>query len=68
MMKSHQKTNMLYAMQGSTITGATNVASRSLSKDDITNLWHMRLGHMCENGLAKLSRRGLLDGKKTSKL
>ena len=26
----------------------------------------MRLGHMSENGMAELSGRGLLDGKKTS--
>ena len=44
------------------------VASRSLSKDDITKLWHMRLGHMSENGMAELSGKGLLDGQKTSKL
>ena len=29
-------------------------------------LWHMRLGHMSENGMVELSRRGLLDGQKTS--
>ena len=28
----------------------------------------MRLGHMSENGMEELSRRGLLDGQKTSKL
>ena len=28
----------------------------------------MHSGHMSENGMAKLSRRGLLDGQKTSKL
>ena len=28
----------------------------------------MRLDHMSENGMAELSRRGLLDGQKTSKL
>ena len=30
--------------------------------------WHMHLGHMSENGMVELSRRGLLDGHKTSKL
>ncbi|KAG8482465.1 hypothetical protein CXB51_024471 [Gossypium anomalum] len=34
---------------GSTITGDTAVASSSLSDDDITKLWHMRLGDMSEN-------------------
>ena len=57
---------MLYVMQGSIVTGDVVVASRSLSKDDIMKLWHMRLGHMSENDMAELSRRGLLDGQKTS--
>ena len=68
MMKGHQKTTMLYVLQGSTITRYVVVASRSLSKEDIKKLWHMHLGHINENGMAKLSRRGLLDGQKTSKL
>ena len=68
MIKGHQKAAMLYVMQGSTIIGDVVVASRSLSKDDIMKLWHMRLGHMSKNGMAELSRRGLLDGQKTSKL
>ena len=67
-MKGHQKTAMLYVLQGATVTGDVVVASRSLSDDDITKPWHMRLGHMSENGMAELSRRGLLDGQKTSKL
>ena len=61
MIKSHQKTVMLYVMQGSTIIGVAIVASCSLSKDDITRLWHMRLRHMSENGMAELCRRGFLD-------
>ncbi|KAG8499322.1 hypothetical protein CXB51_005880 [Gossypium anomalum] len=36
--------------EGSTITSDAVVASSSLSDDDITKLWHMRLGHM-NNGL-----------------
>ncbi|KAG8473406.1 hypothetical protein CXB51_035701 [Gossypium anomalum] len=47
----------------STITDDAVVASSSLSDDDITELWHMRLGHMCENDMTELSKRGLLDGK-----
>ncbi|KAG8489505.1 hypothetical protein CXB51_017512 [Gossypium anomalum] len=38
------------------------IASSSLSNNDITKLWHMHLGHMSENGMAELSKRGLLDG------
>ena len=37
-MKGHQKTAMLYALQGSTVTRDDVVASRSLSEDDITKL------------------------------
>ena len=48
-------------MQGSIVTGDVVVASRSLSNDYITKLWHMPLGHMSENGIAELSIRGLLD-------
>ncbi|KAG8496862.1 hypothetical protein CXB51_008020 [Gossypium anomalum] len=53
---------------GSTITGNAAVASSSLSDDDITKLWHMRLGHMSENGMAELSKRGLSDGQGICKL
>ena len=67
-MKGHQKTVMLYVLQVATIIGDVAVTSRSLSEDDIMKLWHMRLRHMSDNSMANLSRRGLLDGKKTSKL
>ncbi|KAG8474672.1 hypothetical protein CXB51_031137 [Gossypium anomalum] len=39
--------------EGSTTTGDTVVASSSLSDDDTTKLWHMRLRHMSENGMKK---------------
>ena len=51
-MKGHQKTTMLYVLQGSTVTGDAIVASCSLSEDDITKLWHMRLGHMSKTNMA----------------
>ncbi|KAG8493126.1 hypothetical protein CXB51_010660 [Gossypium anomalum] len=54
--------------EGSTVTGDAAVASSSLLDDDITKLWHMRLGHMSENGMKKLSKRGLLDGQGIYKL
>ncbi|KAG8492453.1 hypothetical protein CXB51_009584 [Gossypium anomalum] len=49
-------------LKGSTVTGDAVVASSSLSDDDSTKLWHMRLGHMSDNGVVELSKRGLLDG------
>ncbi|KAG8478742.1 hypothetical protein CXB51_028655 [Gossypium anomalum] len=53
---------------GSTITGDATITFSSLSDDDITKLWHMRLGHMSENGMAELKKRGLLDGQGICKL
>ncbi|KAG8472574.1 hypothetical protein CXB51_034372 [Gossypium anomalum] len=67
-MKGQRKTAKLYVLQGSTVTGDAAVASSSLSDDDITKLWHMRLGHMRENGIVELSKRGLLDGQGICKL
>ncbi|KAG8473502.1 hypothetical protein CXB51_035665 [Gossypium anomalum] len=67
-MKGQIKIAKLYVLQGSTVTGDAAVASSSLSDDDITKLWHMRLGHMSENGMTELSKRGLLDGQGICKL
>ncbi|KAG8477517.1 hypothetical protein CXB51_031022 [Gossypium anomalum] len=62
-MKGQRKTDKLYVLQGSTVTGDAAIASSSLSDDDITKLWHMRLGHMSENDMVELSKRRLLDGR-----
>ncbi|KAG8471889.1 hypothetical protein CXB51_036391 [Gossypium anomalum] len=67
-MKGQRKTAKLYVLQGSTIIGDTTVASFSLSDNDITKLWHMRLGHISENNMTKLSKRGLLNGQGICKL
>ncbi|KAG8478499.1 hypothetical protein CXB51_028393 [Gossypium anomalum] len=67
-MKGQRKIAKLYVLQVSTVTGDATVASSSLSDDDITKLWHMRLGHMSENGMTELSKRGLLDGQGICKL
>ncbi|KAG8503248.1 hypothetical protein CXB51_001184 [Gossypium anomalum] len=67
-MEGQRKTAKLYVLQGSTVTGDATVASFSLSDDDITKLWHMHLGHMNENGMVELSKRGLLDGQGICKL
>ena len=66
-MKGDLKYANLYRLRGTTITGDA-VISNSLSNSNATNLWHMRLGHMSELGLAVLSKRGLLDGHSISKL
>ena len=67
-MKGQRKSANLYVLQGSTVTGDAAVSTPSLSDDDVTKLWHMRLGHMSEKGMAELSKRGLLDGQSISKL
>ncbi|KAG8486119.1 hypothetical protein CXB51_019467 [Gossypium anomalum] len=67
-MKGQRKTAKLYVLQGSTVTGDVAVASSSLSDDDITKIWHMRLGHMSENDMVELSKRGFLDGQGICKL
>ncbi|XP_052483019.1 uncharacterized mitochondrial protein AtMg00300-like [Gossypium raimondii] len=67
-MKVQRNTTKLYVLQGSTVTGDATVASSSLSDDDVTRLWHMRLGHVSENGMEELNKRGLLDGQCISKL
>ncbi|KAG8489499.1 hypothetical protein CXB51_017516 [Gossypium anomalum] len=55
-----------YTVKGSTVTGDVAVASSSLLDDDITKLWHMRLGHMSENEMVELRERELLDGERWS--
>ncbi|KAG8500597.1 hypothetical protein CXB51_004498 [Gossypium anomalum] len=66
--KEKKKTAKLYVLQGSTVIGNVVVTSSSLSDDDITKLWHMHLGHMSENDMSELSKRGLLDDGKTNKI
>ncbi|KAG8501778.1 hypothetical protein CXB51_004763 [Gossypium anomalum] len=63
-----RKIAKLYVLQGSTVTGDAAIASSSLSDDDITKLWHMRLGHISENDMTELSKRGLLDRQRICKL
>ncbi|KAK5795348.1 hypothetical protein PVK06_036610 [Gossypium arboreum] len=62
-MKEQRKTAKLYILQGSTVTGDAAVSSSSMSDDDIRKLWHMGLGHMSENGMVELSKRGFINGQ-----
>ncbi|KAG8488527.1 hypothetical protein CXB51_016411 [Gossypium anomalum] len=57
-----------YTAESGVLKISKAIASSSFSDDDITKLWHMRLGHMSENGMAKLSKRGLLNGQGICKL
>jgi transposase InsO family protein len=55
----------LYVLRGSTLSGIA--AAVIPDEPGKTNLWHMRLGHMSEHGMAELHRRDLLDGCNLSK-
>ncbi|KAG8474366.1 hypothetical protein CXB51_034141 [Gossypium anomalum] len=67
-MKGQRKTAKLYVLQGSTVIGDVVVAFSSLSNNDVTKLWHMRLGHMSENNMIELCKIRHLDGQGISKL
>ncbi|KAL1208699.1 Retrovirus-related Pol polyprotein from transposon TNT 1-94 [Cardamine amara subsp. amara] len=58
----------LYILQGSTVSGSVNVASAEIHKEDMTKLWHMRLGHMSERGMQILSKENLLCGHEVKSL
>ncbi|KAG8477766.1 hypothetical protein CXB51_027752 [Gossypium anomalum] len=62
-MKGQRKTAKLYVLQGSTITGNTAIASSSLSDDDITKFWHMRLINHKHRRM-----KGTRNGPKTEKM
>jgi hypothetical protein len=68
MMKGELKSPNLYHLCGTTITGDATIISNSPSNFDATNLWHIRLGHMSEQTLHELCKRGLLDEHSINKL
>ncbi|KAJ4704922.1 Retrovirus-related Pol polyprotein from transposon TNT 1-94 [Melia azedarach] len=62
------KRGTLYFLQGSTLSSSVAVASSEIDKDNMTKLWHMRLGHMSARGMQILSKRDLLCGHKIKDL
>ena len=52
----------LYVLRGSTVHGSISAAAVNNFEPSKTNLWHMRLGHMSELGMAELMKRNLLNG------
>ncbi|KAJ4703754.1 Retrovirus-related Pol polyprotein from transposon TNT 1-94 [Melia azedarach] len=62
------KRGTLYFLQGSTLSGSVAVASSEIDKDNMTKLWHMRLGHMSARGMQILSKGDLLCGHKIKDL
>ncbi|CAM6100140.1 unnamed protein product [Calypogeia fissa] len=57
-MKGNKQDN-LYVLEGSTIVDSANAPS---SGGGLTPLWHARLGHMSQKGLAILCKQNLLPG------
>ncbi|RVX13013.1 Retrovirus-related Pol polyprotein from transposon TNT 1-94 [Vitis vinifera] len=49
-------------LKGSIVTSDVTITTPSLLDSDVNRYWHMRLGHMSENGMVELSRRELLNG------
>ncbi|KAJ4719063.1 Retrovirus-related Pol polyprotein from transposon TNT 1-94 [Melia azedarach] len=62
------KRDTLYFLQGSTLSSSVAVASSEIDKDNMTKLWHMRLGHMSARGMQILSKGDLLCGHKIKDL
>lgn len=60
------KLGTLYYFLGTVRTGSALVAYTG--SDDMTKLWHKRLGHMSERGMQTLSKLGLLGGHKVKNL
>ncbi|KAK2447548.1 secreted RxLR effector protein [Trifolium repens] len=60
------KINGLYILDGSTVI--SNALAVSVETEDITKLWHLRLGHVSERGLVELAKQGLLGKEKLNKL
>lgn len=58
--KGELKFPNLYHLCGTIIMGDANVISSSYNFD-ATNFWHIRLGHMSEQALHELCKRGPLD-------
>jgi len=71
-MKGVMKSANLYVLCGNTITGTAAVISTvsfvTSDKCSESKLWHMRLGHMSQLGLAELSKRGLLKEYKNDEM
>ncbi|KAL1217255.1 Retrovirus-related Pol polyprotein from transposon TNT 1-94 [Cardamine amara subsp. amara] len=64
-MKGEITSIKVYRLLGNVVVGE---AAAVLTESDSTALWHMRLGHIGEHGLAELHKRNLLDGLKSCKM
>ncbi|KAE8655753.1 Retrovirus-related Pol polyprotein from transposon TNT 1-94 [Hibiscus syriacus] len=64
-MKGKMTVENIYRLLGSTVVGGVHSVE---SYDDTTKLWHMRIAHLREHGMAELHKRNLLHGVKSCKL
>jgi hypothetical protein len=70
-MKGVMKSANLYLLSGDTIIGIAAISSVAAVTSDnysYSKLWHMRLGHMSQHGLAELSKRGMLKGYNSNEM
>ncbi|KAE8691239.1 hypothetical protein F3Y22_tig00110890pilonHSYRG00161 [Hibiscus syriacus] len=64
-MKGKMTAGNIYRLLGSTVASGVHSVE---SYDNTTKLWHMRLAHLSERGMAELHKRNLLHGVKSCKL
>ncbi|RVW14253.1 Retrovirus-related Pol polyprotein from transposon TNT 1-94 [Vitis vinifera] len=60
--------NLISVCWGTTTVLSSMAIDSVEKKDNCTELWHRRLGHMSEKGLSILSKQGLISGAETGKL
>lgn len=68
MIWNHNRIVSLYVLQSCIVTGSVAVSTVSMLDEDVTKLWHLRLGHMGECDMIELSQRGLPNGLKMDNL
>jgi len=78
--KGKKGRNNLYMLEGNTMMGGSSLSSAGHDSNliggvastdhesDLTNMWHMRLGHVSELDLAVLFKRNILSGIETCKV
>lgn len=59
--KGPRKIVHLCVIQDTTVTSDATASTLSLSDNEITRPWYMRLRHRSDNGMAELSEKDILD-------
>lgn len=63
-MNGEKVRNMYKLLEGIVLGEAAAAATDIEPRNDNTDLWHMRLGHLSERGLNELHKKNLLKGVK----